>query len=109
MKKNSTTATKEDKNKLTIKIGSKNKITIPSEIFKTLDLKQGDFLEALITEDKSILLVPKSLVPKDQNWFWTKEWQKKEHEANQAIAKGELCGPYDTAEQAIEALDNEKS
>jgi antitoxin MazE len=75
------------------RIGPKHQITIPKDIFKELKLKVGDFLEASI-EDNAIVLVPKKLIPKDQAWFWTKEWQKGEREEDQAILKGDLVGPF---------------
>ena len=90
-----------------IKVGNSNKITIPKEIFKELALKPGDYLEARVTEDGSLLLVPKTLIPKDQEWFWTERWQRKEREADEAIARGEVFGPYNSTEEAIRALDNE--
>ncbi len=30
-----------------------------------------------------------SLIPKDQLWFWTPEWQKKEREVDEARARGD--------------------
>lgn len=34
------------------------------------------------------LLDFKKVISKNQAWFWTKEWQKKEREANEDIKKG---------------------
>ena len=28
-------------------------------------------------------------IPPDQAWFWTDDWQKKEQEVDEALAKGE--------------------
>lgn len=35
-------------------------------------------------------MVPASLIPKDQFWFWTPEWQSKEREADEDIAQGRI-------------------
>ncbi len=35
-------------------------------------------------------MVPSALIPKNQLWFWTREWQKKELEADQDIAQGRV-------------------
>ncbi len=35
-------------------------------------------------------MVPASLLPKHQLWFWTPEWQKKEGEADEEIARGRV-------------------
>lgn len=70
-----------------VKIGSKHQITIPKDVFDSLNLEVGDFLDTLV-KDNAPILVPKKLIPKDQEWFWTKEWQVMEKEADEAIAKG---------------------
>ena len=91
----------------TVKIGSKHQITIPWEIFKKLNLEPGDFLEVQVIEN-GILMVPQKLIRKDQIWFWTKEWQEKEREADEAIVKGELSGPFEKAEDLIAHLRKQK-
>lgn len=86
-----------------VKIGPKHQITIPREVFDSLRLEVGDFLETQI-KDNALVLIPKKLVPKDQEWFWTGEWQKKEKEADEAIRKGEVAGPFTKASDVIKAL-----
>lgn len=85
------------------KISPKHQITIPKEAFEKLRLEVGDFLEVATTED-GILLIPKKLISKDQAWFWTKEWQEKEKEVDEAIARGELSEPFENAEKLIKHL-----
>jgi antitoxin MazE len=85
------------------KIGPKHQITIPREVFDSLNLEVGDFLDTQI-KDNTIVLLPKKLVPKDQEWFWTKEWQDKEKEAEKAIEKGEIEGPFSKVSDVIKAL-----
>jgi antitoxin MazE len=58
-------------------IRSRSQITIPSEIIKKLNLKRGDTLE-IIVEGDQIILRPVMVIPKDQTYFWTKEWQHDE-------------------------------
>jgi AbrB family looped-hinge helix DNA binding protein len=86
-----------------VKIGPKHQITIPKEIFESLRLKVGDFVETTI-RDNAVVLIPQKLVPRDQEWFWTKEWQEREKEADEAIAKGEISGPFSKATDALKAL-----
>lgn len=86
-----------------VKIGPKHQITIPKEVFSSLSLETGDFLDACV-RDNAIVLIPKKLVAKDQEWFWTKEWQEKEREADDAIRKSNISGPFDNAADAIKAL-----
>ena len=35
-------------------------------------------------------MITTSLIPKDQLWFWTPEWQRKEREADEDIAQGRV-------------------
>jgi AbrB family looped-hinge helix DNA binding protein len=86
-----------------VKIGPKHQITIPREVFDSMHLEVGDFLETHI-KNNAIVLIPQKLVPKDQEWFWSKEWQKMEKEADEAIAKGETIGPFLKASDAVKAL-----
>ena len=86
-----------------VKIGPKHQITIPREVFDSMHLEVGDFLDTLM-KDNAIVFVPKKLVPKDQAWFWSKEWQEREKEADEAIAKGETIGPFSKASDAVKAL-----
>ena len=89
------------------KVSPKHQITIPKEAFKKLNLEVGDFLEVDVTEE-GLLLIPKTIISKDQSWFWSKEWQEKEKEADEAIAKGELSGSFETAVGLVRHLRKQK-
>lgn len=88
----------------TVRIGPKHQITIPAEVFKKLQLREGDFLGAIV-KDTEIVLKPKRLISRDQEWFWTKEWQKKEKEADEDIKAGRLSGPFTNAKDLIAHLN----
>jgi bifunctional DNA-binding transcriptional regulator/antitoxin component of YhaV-PrlF toxin-antitoxin module len=70
-------------------IGAKNQITIPHRISKALRLKKGDLIFMCLV-DRRIEMIPARLIPKDQLWFWTPEWQRKEREADEDIAQGRI-------------------
>lgn len=89
------------------RISPKRQITIPASIFKSLELNPGDYLEAK-TEDNKISLVPQKLIPKDQAWFWTKGWQRKEKEAESDITAGKLSGPFKSANELLSALKSKQ-
>lgn len=91
----------------TVRIGPKHQVTIPAEVFKKLQLETGDFLTAKV-KNSEIILQPKKLIPKEQEWFWTKEWQKKEREANEDIKKGRVYGPFTNAKDLIRSLRSKK-
>jgi antitoxin MazE len=85
------------------RIGPRHQITIPQEVFEQLGLQPGDFLEVQV-RDEALYLIPQKLIPRDQAWFWSKEWQEREREADEAIAKGELSGPFESADDLIRHL-----
>ncbi len=71
-----------------VRLGAKNQVTIPHRISKALKLKKGDHMLVRLV-DHRIEIVPASLIPKDQLWFWTPEWQAKEREVDEALARGD--------------------
>ena len=89
------------------KIGPERQITIPEEIFETLELVDGDQVEVQAREGV-IYLIPQKLIPEDQSWFWTEEWQAKEREADEAVARGELSGPFESAAELTRHLQGQK-
>ncbi|MEK7560449.1 MAG: AbrB/MazE/SpoVT family DNA-binding domain-containing protein [Patescibacteria group bacterium] len=86
------------------RIGPKHQVTIPKEIFDKLCLDVGDYLDVQAT-GATIVMTPKKLIPKDQEWFYTKEWQVKEREADEAIARGKVSGLFTTADQLMAHLN----
>lgn len=74
---------------MTIHVGSKHQLTLPKEILKAARLSPGDPLE-ITYEDDTIILRPQVHIPRDQAWFWTKEWQKGELEAEADIQAGRV-------------------
>ncbi len=89
-----------------IRVGPKHQITIPKEAFQALRLRAGDLLEVQVKDD-GMYLVPQKLVPRDQAWFWTKEWQQREREADDDIAHGRLSGPFGSPDDLIRHLRGE--
>lgn len=74
---------------MTIHIGAKHQVTLPKEIIRQAHLSPGDPLE-VIYEGDTIILRPQIHVPREQAYFWTKEWQKGEQEAEQDIRLGRV-------------------
>jgi len=82
-----------------VHIGSKHQVTLPKEIVRRSHLNPGDPLE-VVYEDDQIILRPQVHIPREQAYFWTKEWQEAEREAEMDIAKGRTRGPF----RSVEAL-----
>jgi AbrB family looped-hinge helix DNA binding protein len=71
----------------TSRVTSRGQITIPQEIRETLHLGEGSVVQFEL-EGSRVSVVPLALVPADQTWFWTKEHQAKEKEADQDLTEG---------------------
>jgi looped-hinge helix DNA binding domain, AbrB family len=72
-----------------VDLKQKSQVTIPKKIVKKLNLKVGDKLD-VEEEEGSLIITPVVVVPKNQAWFFGKEWQKSEKEVDEQIQKGEI-------------------
>lgn len=86
----------------TIRVGAKRQVTIPHRISSALRLKKGDHMLLRLVGGR-VEMIPVSLIPKDQLWFWTPEWQKKEREADEDIAQGRVK-EFSTVEELLKDL-----
>ena len=66
------------------KIGQNYQIALPKEIVKALRLHIRDYVEIRV-HDNQIILEPQVMIPKDQAYFYTPEWQKEEAAAQKDI------------------------
>ncbi len=71
------------------KLGQNYQIALPKEVVKNLDLHVNDYLDIKVKSNK-IVLEPQLLIPKDQAYFYTPEWQEEEANAHEDIKKGRL-------------------
>jgi len=69
------------------KLGQNYQIALPKEVIKTLHLHINDYLDIRIKDNK-IIIEPQLVIPKDQAYFYTPEWQKEEAKASENIKKG---------------------
>lgn len=90
-----------------IKVKRNYQITIPQSLRKMIRLAVGDYLEVDI-QDNTLVIRPVKVVHPDQEYFFTKEWQEKEAEAEKDIAEGKLAGPFESPADALNALKNTK-
>ncbi|HDO23697.1 MAG TPA: AbrB/MazE/SpoVT family DNA-binding domain-containing protein [bacterium] len=79
-----------------------NALTIPKKL-----IKNDDLVIIPRREYEKFLRIFK-MIPKSQWWFWSKEWQAKEMEAEKDIKSKKLSGPYKAAKDLKMALDNLK-
>ena len=81
-------------------------ITLPAGIRRKAHIEEGDILEAEVRGDE-IVLKPKKLVDKSQAWYWTKEWQEAERQADEDIAAGRVK-EFDTVDELIKDLNQDR-
>ena len=82
----------------TTKITRNFQVSIPKAVRVRLRLAEGDLLE-VEERDGEIVMIPKRLIDASQAWFWTREWQEGEREADEDIRAGRLSGPFKTVEE----------
>ncbi|MFQ6039574.1 MAG: AbrB/MazE/SpoVT family DNA-binding domain-containing protein [Candidatus Poribacteria bacterium] len=96
---------------VTVQITRNNQIVIPSEILEKAGIGVGSILKFELREGGIFLKqVPsrQAACASDEKWFWTEEWQSKEREADKSIVNGEMVGPFDDIDEALEALKTAK-
>ncbi|MEW6326441.1 MAG: AbrB/MazE/SpoVT family DNA-binding domain-containing protein [Thermodesulfobacteriota bacterium] len=90
-----------------VKVKRHYQITIPQGLRRKLNLAVGDYVE-VENKDGDIIMKPVKLVHPDQEYFYTKEWQEGEAQADKDIAKGDVVGPFDNIKAAVRALKKTK-
>jgi antitoxin MazE len=103
MLKNITT-TKENYLMPITKIKRNYQITLPRSVREQLKLAVGDYIE-IERQQGQIVIKPVKIVHPEEYYFYTKEWQKKEQEADQDIAAGRVSQTYDDVNDFIKDLD----
>ena len=78
-------------------------ITLPAFVRKKLKLKVGDILETTLKEGR-VIITPKKIIDAGQSWFWAKEWQESEKEAEEDIKAGRVK-KFKNAADLIKDLD----
>lgn len=88
----------------TVRVRQNGQITIPKKLREMFDLKKGDILLVESRED-GILIQPRKLVDPTQSWFWSKEWQEKERQADADITAGRVSDPLNGVSELREHLE----
>jgi antitoxin MazE len=73
----------------TVKVREKYQITIPEDVRAKIPLQVGERVE-VVAEAGNIVIRPIIEVPRNQAWFWSKEWQEQIVRSKKNIEKGKL-------------------
>lgn len=79
-------------------------ITLPLEIRKILPMEIGDPVEIRISKSGEISIKLLKTIDASQAWFWTKEHQEAEKEAEKELRKGKAKKVKD-AKELIDELE----
>jgi antitoxin MazE len=72
-----------------VELKQKSQVTIPSELVKKMNLRPGDKLE-VVEQEGRLIITPVVVIPRDQIWFYTKEWQQGEALVDKDIKEGKV-------------------
>ncbi len=86
-----------------MKISPQGQIRIPKKIMTSLGINKGDYVEVGV-EHSQIVLKPRKLIDPTQGWYWTREWQAFEKDADDDIKMEKLSEKFETAEKGLEWL-----
>ncbi|MGC1377851.1 MAG: AbrB/MazE/SpoVT family DNA-binding domain-containing protein [Anaerolineales bacterium] len=81
-----------------------HEVTLPAEIRSLLGLNEGDDVAFSLNEQGQGIVSRLEVVPPDQAWFWTEQWQKAEREAQADIDAGRTHR-YASVDDALAALE----
>ncbi len=73
----------------TVKVTRRGQVTLPASLRNAAQIEEGDYIQFLI-DGTTINLIVKKLIDKSQTYFWTREWQEGEREADEDIRAGRL-------------------
>ena len=71
------------------KLGQNYQIALPKEIVRDLHLNVNDYVDIRV-QNNEIILEPQVVIPKDQAYFYTPQWQGDEQKASEDIAQGRV-------------------
>lgn len=92
-----------------VSIQGRGTIALPADVRRRLHLDEpGAQVEVIVREDDVIELHPCLPVPASQAWFWSREWQKREREVDDAVAAG-AATPHPSTEGLLEHLDADEA
>jgi antitoxin MazE len=73
----------------TVKVREKYQVTIPEDVRGKIPLKVGERVE-VTTRGNEIVIRPIVEVPRDQAWFWNKEWQDQVSQSLEDLERGKI-------------------
>ena len=92
-------------NKTLIRVKRNFQVTLPGNLRKKINISEGDYMDIEI-KNNGLFIKPVKSINSDQEYFFTKEWQKDEKEADEDIKNGKLSGPFSSSKELMKHLKN---
>jgi len=73
----------------TVKVREKYQVTIPEEVRGKIPLKVGERVE-VTARGTEIVIRPIVEIPRNQAWFWSKEWQEQVAQSIKDLERGKM-------------------
>ena len=73
----------------TVKVREKYQVTIPEEVRGKIPLKVGERVE-VTARGTEIVIRPIVEIPRNQAWFWSKEWQEQVSQSIKDLERGKM-------------------
>jgi AbrB family looped-hinge helix DNA binding protein len=84
----------------------KAQVTFPAEVRDALHIEPGDDIEFRVDVVTGVVTVTGlKVIPAEQAWFWTEEWQRREAEAAADYAEGRT-DLFESGEDFLASLDD---
>lgn len=88
-----------------VNVMNKGMVTLPKRIRDMLQIKPGDVVDVEV-KDNEVVLRPVKVIPKEQEYFWTKKVQERIKRSEEDIEKGKYKD-FDKAEDLLKGLHGE--
>ena len=88
------------------RLRQRGQITLPPEIRKKLQVREGDDVLFRVNEQGQVVVEQVQTINPEQAWFWTERWQKLEREVQEDIDAGNLL-EFENVEDFIAYLHDE--
>lgn len=73
----------------TVKVREKYQVTIPEDVRAEIPLNVGERVQ-VVAEEGKIVIRPIIEIPRDQAWFWSRDWQEQVAQSRKELAKGKV-------------------
>ena len=87
-----------------VKVKRNFQVTLPGNLRKKFHITEGDYMDIEVKEE-GMFIRPVKMISPDQEYFYTKEWQKEEAGADKDIAQGRVAGPFKAVSDLIDELE----